>query len=163
MILRYDRGMNTHHEPTAHTEPNRQIIENASSKDVRSGDHLTWKWVQEIDGVTVKSSHEGIAHHQDEYGIWWTEGGMWLTSGDAGTLTIRRHAQELPTASCAVIVPADGCERVEARANVAWYASEAVLGPDNRWHGVWRTDSGLAISSVSPKEITPGTWKVDNR
>ena len=48
-------------------------------------------------------------------------------------------------------------------ANVVWYASEAVLGPDNRWHGVWRADSGLAISSVSPGEITPGTWKVGNR
>ena len=75
---------------SAPTEPNMQTIENASSKDVRSGDHLTWKWVQEIDGVTVKSSHEGIAHHQDEYGAWWTEGGMWLTSVGAGTLTIRR-------------------------------------------------------------------------
>ena len=71
-------------------DQNMQVIENATRNDVRSGDHLTWKWVQEIDGVTVRSSHEGIAHHQDEYGDWWTEGGMWLTSVGAGTLTIRR-------------------------------------------------------------------------
>lgn len=157
MILRYDQGM------TTHTDTNVKIIENASLDDVRPGDHLTWKWVQEIDGVTVKSSHEGIAHHQDECGDWWTEGGMWLTSVGAGTLTIRRTVQDLPTASCTVIVPADGRERVEAKANIVWYANEAVLGPDNRWHGVWRADSGLAISSVSPKEITPGTWKVDDK
>lgn len=78
------------HTMSTPTEPNTQTIENATRNDVRPGDHLTWEWVQEIDGVTVKSSHEGIAHHQDEYGGWWTEGGMWLTSGDAGTLTIRR-------------------------------------------------------------------------
>ena len=144
-------------------EPNLKIIKNATRADVRSGDHLTWKWVQEIDGVTVKSSHEGIAHHQDECGDWWTEGGMWLTSVGAGALTIRRAVQELPTASCTVIVPADGHEYIEAKANIVWYANEAVLGPDNRWHGVWRTDSGLAISSVSPKEITLDTCKVDDR
>ena len=74
-----------------------------------------------------------------------------------------RRARELPTKPGAIIIPADGREHVEAMANVAWYANEAVLGPDNRWHGVWRADSGLAISSVSPGEITPGTWKVDDQ
>ena len=163
MITRYDQGMNTHHEPTAHTEPNMQIIENASSKDVRSGDHLTWKWVQEIDGVTVKSSHEGIAHHQDEYGIWWTEGGMWLTSGDAGTLTIRRHAQDLPTNPGAVIIPADGHEYIEATMRGETVrAREATRSGSGGWYAAWRSGeqtSGLASS----REITPGTWKVGNR
>ena len=71
-------------------DPNVKIIENATRDDVRPGDHIIWKWVQEIDGVTIKSSHEGIAHHQEGDGNWWTEGGMWLTSVGAGTLTIRR-------------------------------------------------------------------------
>lgn len=159
MITRYDQGMNTH------TDTNVKIIENAARADVRPGDHITWEQTQSPDGATIYERREGIAHHRDSFGDWCTEGGTRLAtlSGTGVTITIRRHAQELPTASCAVIVPADGCERVEAMANVVWYASEAVLGPDNRWHGVWRADSGLAISSVSPGEITPGTWKVGNR
>ena len=71
-------------------DPNVKIIENATRDDVRPGDHIIWKWVQEIDGVTIKSSHEGIAHHQEGDGNWWTEGGMWLTAGGGVTITIRR-------------------------------------------------------------------------
>ena len=144
------------------TEPNMQIIENASSKDVRPGDHITWKWVQEIDGVTVKSSHEGIAHHQDEYGDWWTEGGMWLTSVGAGTLTIRRTAPELPTEDGAVIERADGHKYITAIFDGETYrAREAVLGRDGRWYGVWRraTPAPHVDTSVAPEHITPGTWK----
>ena len=30
------------------------------------------------------------------------------------------------------------------------------------WVGVWRADSGrVTVSSVSPGDITPGTWKVE--
>ena len=143
-------------------ESNMQIIENATRDDVRAGDHVLRETAMTEYGVTRTVRREGIAHRRDSNGDWRTIKGGWLTDGEGegDTLTIRRHAQELPTASCAVIVPADGCERVEAMANVVWYANEAVLGPDNRWHGVWRADSGLAISSVSPEEITPGTWKV---
>ena len=80
-------------------DPNVKIIENAARADVLPGDHITWKWVQEFGGATIKSSHEGIAHHQDGDGNWWTEGGMWLTDreGEGVTLTIRRTAEELPT------------------------------------------------------------------
>ena len=151
--------MNTHHEP------NVKIIENASPKDVRPGDHITWERVEEFGGATIYERREGIAYSGPPSGKWFTEAGVCLTdvAGEDFTVTIRRTVQELPTASCTVIVPADGRKRIEAMANVAWYANEAVLGPDNRWHGVWRADSGLAISSVGPKEITPGTWKVGNR
>ena len=96
----------------------------------------------------------------------WDDAADWVKRREAWTdeelraANPHRAAQELPTASCTIIVPADGHEYIEAKANIVWYANEAVLGPDNRWHGVWRTDSGLAISSVSPEEITPGTWKV---
>ena len=147
------------------SDSNVKTIENATLDDVQPGDHITWKEARVYHGVTAFERHAGIAHHRDWTGDWCTEEGAWITcgGGKGATLTIRRAVQDLPTASCTVIVPADGRERVEAMANVVWYANEAVLGPDNRWHGVWRTDSGLAISSVSPKEITPGTWKVDNR
>lgn len=76
-----------------------QIIENATREDVCPGDHITWKWVQEFGGATIKSSHEGIAHHRDGDGNWWTEDGMWLTDreGEGTALTIRRHAEDLPT------------------------------------------------------------------
>ena len=150
---------------SAPTEPNMQTIENASSKDVRSGDHLTWKWVQEIDGVTVKSSHEGIAHHQDEYGDWWTEGGMRLTSGDAGTLTIRRHAQELPTKPGTVIVANDGHKFIKAEVDgIAHRAREAVLGANGWWYGAWRKAEGDGLlSAMFPEHISAPTWKVDDQ
>ena len=100
----------------------------------------------------------------------WDDAADWVKRREAWTdeelraANPHRAAQELPTASCTVIVPADGRESVEALANVVWYANEAVLGPDNRWHGVWRASTGrVSISSVSPGEITPGTWKVGNR
>lgn len=146
-------------------DANVQVIENAARDDVRPGDHIVWERIQRPGGVTITTRLEGIAHHRDSSGDWHAENGIWLTDVESEdvTITIRRTIQELPTASCTVIIPADGCERVEAIANVVWYANEAVLGPDNRWHGVWRADSGLAISSVSPGDITPGTWKVDDR
>ena len=96
-------------------------------------------------------------------------GALWTTEDapigrpDIGTWYVRRTVQEPPTTSCAVIVTADGRKYIEATAGGAvWYANEAVLGPDNRWHGVWRTDSGrVTISSVSPGDITPDTWNVE--
>ena len=145
------------------SDQNMQTIENATRADVRPGDHLTWKWVQEIDGVTVKSSHEGIAHHQDEYGDWWTEGGMWLTSGDAGTLTIRRPVQELPRKEGTLIVPADGREFIEAEVwGKTYYASEAILLGERDWLGAWRSPHSVQVN-VTSGQITPGTWKVGNR
>lgn len=52
--------------------PNVKIIENAALDDVRPGDHLTWERVTTIDGVTITTRYEGIAHHRDEDGDWWT-------------------------------------------------------------------------------------------
>lgn len=102
----------------------------------------------------------------------WDQATRWIDSYQGGpngrTSSARsanpyRPVQELPAEPGTVIVPADGRERVEATAGGAvWYAHEAVRGPDNRWHGVWRTDSGRAgISSFGPKYIIPGTWKVE--
>lgn len=76
-----------------------------------------------------------------------------------------RPAPALPTEDGAVIVPADGHEYIEAACfGIVWRASEAVLGRDGRWHGVWRRGAGVAaVGSVSPGRITPGIWKVDDQ
>lgn len=107
----------------------------------------------------------GVVARVDEDGDPLTVEGYLIGLRDYGTWYVRRTAPELPATSCAVIVTADGRKYIEATAGGAvWHANEAVLGPDNRWHGVWRTDSGrVTISSVSPGDITPGTWKVDGK
>ena len=146
-------------------DPNVQVIENATRGDVRPGDHITWERVTTIDGVTITTRYEGIARFRDEGGDWWTGGGMYITTDDAATLTIRRTAPELPTELCAVIVAKEEGGSIEATVlGAAWYAHEAVLGGDGRWHGVWRTGSGrVAVWYVRPEHITPGTWKVDDQ
>ena len=72
------------------TEPNMQIIENASLDDVCPGDHVTWEEDRVYHGVTAFERHEGIAHHRDSSGDWCTEEGAWITCGEGTTLTIRR-------------------------------------------------------------------------
>lgn len=145
--------------------PNVKIIENAALDDVRPGDHLTWERVTTIDGVTITTRYEGIAHHRDEDGDWWTGEGMYITQGEGEgiTLTIRRTVQELPTGLGAVIVAKEEGGSIEAAVlGVVWRAREAVFGGDGRWHGVWRSTSG-AISYAAPGQITPGTWKVEEK
>ena len=89
-------------------DPNVQVIENATRYDVQPGDHITWERVTTIDGVTITTRYEGIARFRDEGGDWWTGEGMYVTTDDAATLTIRRTAPELPTEDEAVIERADG-------------------------------------------------------
>ena len=82
---------------------------------------------------------------------------------DAHEEAMSQNAPALPTKPGTVIVVNDGHEYVEAVVRgVVWRTREAVLGPDSRWRGVWRMDSGYVASSwsVRPEEITPGTWKV---
>ena len=74
------------------TNPDVKTIENATGDDVRPGDHVTWDDVEEERGMTITTRREGIAHHRDLDGDWWTEDGMWITFGESegDTLTIRR-------------------------------------------------------------------------
>ena len=53
-------------------EPNLKIIKNATLDDVRPGDHITWDDVEEEHGITCTLRREGIAHHRDLDGDWWT-------------------------------------------------------------------------------------------
>ena len=145
--------------------PNVQVIENATRDDVRPGDHLILEKAQTWRGVTITTRREGIAHHRDGAGDWCTEDGAWLTdfSDASGTLTIRRPVQELPTGFGAVIVAKEEGGSIEvAVLGFVWRAREAVFGGDGRWHGVWRSTSG-AISYAVPDQITPGTWKVEEK
>ena len=104
----------------------------------------------------------------------WDQATRWIDSYQGGpngrtdsarSANPHRPAQELPTENGAVIVPADGHEYIEAACfGIVWRASEAVLGRDGRWHGVWRRGAGVAaVGSVSPGRITPGIWKLDGQ
>ena len=141
----------------------KKIIENATLRDVRPGDHLIWEWSRQEGDRLVVTRREGIAYRQDEGGDWCTEGAMWITSGmNNATLTIHRSVQELPTKSGAVIVPADGREYIEAKMNCGtFHAREAVLRPDGFWVAAWRTDGRGQTSYVTSDCITPDTWKVE--
>lgn len=150
-------------------DPNVKIIESASRDDVRPGDHLTWTKVAEDGDVTNTLHREGIAHHRDVEGDWRTAGGVWITDGmgKGTTLTIRRPVRELPTSPGIVIVPNDGREAIEAESGGrTWRASEAILGANNRWYGVWRKVSewdSQADPLMLPEDITPDTWKVEEK
>ena len=147
------------------TEPNMQIIENASSKDVRPGDHIIWEDTWERHGVTRTVRREGIAAHQSPTGDWYTADGMNVTSGEGEgiTITIRRPDPELPTTPRTVIVPADGHEYIEAtHMGQTYHAREAVLIGWGLWQGAWSADGDVQYY-MTPSNITPGTWKVGNR
>ena len=145
-------------------EPNVQIIENATRDDVRPGDHITWMHVEEIDSVATKHHREGIAHHRDRDGDWRAKDEACITIGEGTTLTIRRTGPELPTEPDAVIERADGHKYITATVNGETYRTREAMLSGERWHAVWRRDSGRgAISFVRSHEITPGTWQVDDR
>ena len=102
----------------------------------------------------------------------WDQATRWIDSyqgGPNGRTTSARSAnpyrpvQELPTGLGAVIVAKEGGGGIEATVlGIVWRAREAVFGGDGRWHGVWRSTSG-AISYAAPDQITPGTWKVEEK
>lgn len=74
------------------TDRNIQVIENASSDDIRPGDYVIWEWVWERRDTIRAERVEGVAHHRDTYGNWHTVRGMWVAgaAGERTTLTIRR-------------------------------------------------------------------------
>ena len=116
---------------------------------------------QDYGGVT----HTGVVARVDLGGGLWTTGGGLIGLRDVGTWHVRRHVQELPTEDGAVIVPAEGYEAIDATWDgFGWLASEAVLGEDGKWHGVWRREVGRGVvGSVGPECITTRTCKVDDQ
>ena len=124
-------------------------------------------------GDEVRRDHRGmtttaVVGRVDGLGDPWTAEGGLIRVPSSGTWYVRRHVQELPTESGAVIVPAEGCAHIEASAiGGVWRAKEAALGADGMWHGVWRRVSGGVGMPVGPfalpEIITPGTWQVDDQ
>ena len=92
------------------TNPDVKTIENATGDDVRPGDHITWEQTEVRKGVTRTVRREGIAHHRDSFGAWWTEDHGLITNGEGIALTLRRPVQDLPTEPGTVLDPADGHE-----------------------------------------------------
>ena len=74
------------------TKTDVKVIEKATRKDVRPGDHITWEQAEVRYGVTRFTRREGIAHDLDEWGDWRTAEGGLLTDGEGRhiTITIRR-------------------------------------------------------------------------
>lgn len=145
--------------------PRMQTIENATRDDVLPGDHLTWTRVWERDGVTAKTSWEGIAHRRGDDDDWWTKGGMYITNGEGEgiTLTIRRPVQDVPTEPGTVLDPADGREYITATVGgVTYRAREAILLEPDHWHAAWRSDEGV-LPYVISERIDPGIWQVGPR
>ena len=126
-----------------------------NGRPVRVGDEVR----RELDGINTTA----VVGRVDEVDALWTAGGTFIGRLDSGTWYVRRAVQELPTKRRTVIIANDGHEYIEAVVGgVIWRTSEAILGLDRRWHGVWRAGS-VAVGSTSADSITPGTWKVGNR
>ena len=127
-----------------------------SGRPVRVGDEVR----QDLIGLTTTA----IVGRVDQYGDLCTAEGGYIGNICSGIWYVCRPAiQELPTKRRTVIIANDGYERIEAVVSgVIWRTSEAILGLDGRWHGVWRAGQ-VAVGSTSSASITPGTWKVDDR
>ena len=147
------------------SDPNVKTIENASTDDVHPGDHLTRARVWETCGVTVTDRREGIAHHRNDEGDWYTKEGMWLTNseGKDTTLTIRRTVQDLSTDFEATIVAHDKDADIKAVVDgETWRTREAIRGRNGCWYPLWRLGVRARLS-VLPEAITPNTWKVEEK
>lgn len=100
----------------------------------------------------------------DEEGDPWTAEGIPIGDLDAGTWYVRRAVQELPTKPETVIVANDGHEYITAtRRGETYRAREAALIPGGLWMGAWRSTSDALHAYANPDQITPGTWKVDDK
>ena len=115
---------------------------------------------QDRPGMTITA----VVGRVDEVGDPWATGGNFIGRLDFGTWYVRRHIQELPTEPDAVIERADGHKYITATVSGETYRAREAMLSGERWHAVWRRDSGRgAIGFVRSHEITPGTWKVDDR
>ena len=120
-------------------------------------------------GDEVRRDHGGttsiaVVGRVDKSGDPWTAEGKLIGLLRYGTWYVRRHIQELPTEPDAVIERADGHKYITATVDGETYRAREAMLSGERWHAVWRRDSGRgAISFVRSHEITPGTWQVDDR
>ena len=158
MILRYDQGMNTHHEPIA-SNHYRENVEDGwellrEDDPLNVGDEVR----QELNGVTTIA----VVGSVDGEGDPWTAEVGYIGPIRSGAWHVRRPIQELPTEGGAVIIPADGREYITATLGGETYIAREAMLSNDRWHGVWRTATGERVCySVGSECITPDAWKVD--
>lgn len=116
---------------------------------------------QEVRNLTITAVVARVGAGGD---LWAAEGG-YIGRLKIGTWYVRRPILELPTETTTVIIPNDGHQAIKATVGKnACYASEAMLGSDGRWYGVWRRHDGQpAASSVAREEINSHTWKVEEK
>ena len=126
-----------------------------NDRPVHVGDEVR----QEVNGVTTIA----VVGRVDGEGDPWTTEHRLIGVLDEGAWYVRRAVQELPTNPGAVIIPADGHEYIEATMRGETVrAREATRSGSGGWYAAWRSGeqtSGLASS----REITPGTWKMDDQ
>lgn len=114
--------------------------------------------MQYIDGITATA----VVARVSAAGNLYTAKGRLIGYRHVGTWQVRRAiVTPLPTWASTVIVPNHGYDYIEATWDgIVWRASEAVLGPDGRWHGIWRKAAGRGVLGfMLPRHITPGTWR----
>ena len=127
------------------------------SGPVRVGDEVR----QDRQGLTITA----VVGRVDESGNPWTGDGTLIGLLRYGTWYVRRAIQELPTEDGVEIVPAGGGPIGAAHPGGKFTTHHATYDSYlGSWVGVWRAASGrVTVSSVSPGDITPGTWKVASK
>ena len=134
-------------------------------------DDRPWESLGESDqvcvGDEVRQDHLGVTTiavvgRVDGEGDPWTAEDRFIGGLDLGTWYVRRAIQELPTEDGVEIVPAGGGPIGAAHPGGKFTTHHATYDSYlGSWVGVWRAASGrVTVSSVSPGDITPGTWKV---
>ena len=119
------------------------------------GDEVKWDYY----GLTMTATVARV----DKTGSLYTAAGLHIGVRSVGTWYVRRAIQELPTEDGVEIVPAGGGPIGAAHPGGKFTTHHATYDSYlGSWVGVWRAASGrVTVSSVSPGDITPGTWKVE--
>ena len=125
------------------------------SDQVCVGDEVKWDYY----GLTMTATVARV----DKTGSLYTAAGLHVGVRSVGTWHVRRAIQELPTEDGVEIVPAGGGPIGAAHPGGKFTTHHATYDSYlGSWVGVWRAASGrVTVSSVSPGDITPGTWKVE--
>ena len=129
----------------------------APGDPLHAGDEV-WRWWC---GVSTRGTFD--VQHPDSQ-VYTAERGH-LGHRAIGTWYVRRAIQELPTEDGVEIVPAGGGPIGAAHPGGKFTTHHATYDSYlGSWVGVWRAASGrVTVSSVSPGDITPGTWKVASK
>lgn len=124
---------------------------------VRVGDKVR----RDLNGITTI----GVVGRVSGYGDPYSTEEAFIGRPGIGTWHVIRTAPELPKTPTTIIVPNDGYEAIEATVGrTVCFTSEAMLGSDGRWYGVWRRhDDQRATSYIAREDVNPYTWKVEEK